>query len=142
VDDSFFFLFSPVFFCFFCFFFFWFLPFFLPLSLFFLHLFQLSLLFFFFWSTPSLVLPPFALFVSPAFIGKNRGEIYRRGDHCVAAPRLPEEARLLCFSNTWEATSQLSKWVSFIDVFLMLFRGRKVGENRRTKALFPCFLHV
>jgi hypothetical protein len=25
---------------------------------------------------------------------------------------------------------------------LMLFRGRKVGENRRTKALFPCFLHV
>ena len=64
------------------FFFFWFLPFFLPLSVFFLRLFQLSLLSFFFRSTPSLVLPPFALLVSPVFIGKNRGEIWTGRSLC------------------------------------------------------------
>ena len=51
-------------------------------------------------------------------IYRKTGERHGWGGHCTVARLLPEEAHLLRFSNTWEATSQLSKIRSLVGVFL------------------------
>ena len=51
-------------------------------------------------------------------IYRKIGERHGWGSHCATTPRLPGEARLLRFSNTWEATGQLSKIRSLVGVFL------------------------
>ena len=63
----------------------------------------LSLFFFLLSSVSPFCLVPSLLLSSHVFIGKQ-GKRHGWGSHCAAAPRLLEEARLLHFSKTWEAT--------------------------------------
>jgi len=51
-------------------------------------------------------------------IYRKTGERHGWGSHYATALQLPEEACLLRFSNTWEATGQLSKIRSLVGVFL------------------------
>jgi len=49
------------------------------------------------------------------------------------------EARLLRFSNTWEATGQLSKWVLWVGVFLSFLEEEKSVKIGEQNFLLPLF---
>jgi len=98
-----------------------------------------SFLFFFFsFGLPALFCPLF-LCSLPLYLSVKTEGRERPGWPLCCRPRLPEEARLLHFSNTWEATGQLSKWVFWVGVFLSFLEDEKSVKTGEQNFLLPLF---